>query len=134
MANDLEVQFSYGESPESLLPVGTKQSLIVIADDQGNTQFNGPGIGVYATSNGTGSRNNAFFDWFYYEGHLVHLDGVNFSRAWCLYGIAATLPEYSHLIPIANEHISYSLPNIVGDSYEGGHWLGTFAIYALSGN
>jgi hypothetical protein len=28
------------------------------------------------------------------DGHLVHLDGVNFSRAWCLYGIAATLPEY----------------------------------------
>ncbi|MGC9343840.1 MAG: DUF2891 family protein [Bacteroidales bacterium] len=29
---------------------------------------------------------------------------------------------------------SHSLPNIVDDSYEGGHWLGTFAIYALRGN
>jgi len=67
------------------------------------------------------------------DGHLVHLDGVNFSRAWCLYGIAATLPEYSHLVPVANAHISHSLPNIVDDSYEGGHWLGTFAIYALKG-
>jgi hypothetical protein len=27
--------------------------------------------------------------------------------------------------------VNYSLPNLVGDSYEGGHWLGSFAIYAL---
>lgn len=67
------------------------------------------------------------------DGQLVHLDGVNFSRAWCLYGIAKSLPEYSHLISIANEHISYSLPNIVDDTYEGGHWLGTFVLYALKG-
>jgi hypothetical protein len=61
----------------------------------------------------------------------VHLDGVNFSRAWSLNKIAEGLPEYSHLKNIANQHINYSLPSIVGDSYEGGHWLGTFAIYAL---
>lgn len=66
------------------------------------------------------------------DGHLVHLDGLNFSRAWCLYGIVETLPEYNHLIKIADEHIQYSLPNLVGDSYEGGHWLGSFAIYALN--
>jgi len=65
------------------------------------------------------------------DGHLVHLDGLNFSRAWCLYGIAETLPEYNHLIPIANDHINYSLPNLVGDSYEGGHWLASFALLAL---
>jgi len=66
------------------------------------------------------------------DGHLVHLDGLNFSRAWCFYGIAETLPQYQHLIEIANKHIQYSLPNLVGDSYEGGHWLGSFAIYALN--
>jgi len=65
------------------------------------------------------------------DGKLVHLDGLNFSRAWCLYGIADTLPEYSHLRRIANEHIEYSLPNLVDDSYEGSHWLGTFALNAL---
>lgn len=65
------------------------------------------------------------------DGKLVHLDGLNFSRAWCLYGIADRLPEYSHLIRIANEHIEYSLPNLVDDSYEGSHWLGTFALNAL---
>jgi hypothetical protein len=65
------------------------------------------------------------------DGHLVHLDGLNFSRAWCLYGIAKQLPEYEHLYVIADEHINYSLPNVVGDSYEGSHWLGTFAIYSM---
>jgi len=66
------------------------------------------------------------------DGQLVHLDGVNFSRAWNLIKIADGLPEYRHLKNIANQHINYSLPSIVGDSYEGGHWLGSFAIYALS--
>lgn len=66
------------------------------------------------------------------DGHLVHLDGLNFSRAWCLQGIAETLPEYGHLVSIANDHIAYSLPNLVGDSYEGGHWLASFALLALT--
>ncbi|BAO77644.1 DUF2891 domain-containing protein [Winogradskyella sp. PG-2] len=66
------------------------------------------------------------------DGKLVHLDGVNFSRAWSLNYIAKDLPEYKHLGNVANQHINYSLPSIVGDSYEGGHWLGSFAIYALN--
>ena len=66
------------------------------------------------------------------DGKLVHLDGVNFSRAWSLSEIARGLPEYGHLKKIANQHINYSLPSIVGDNYEGGHWLGSFAIYALN--
>lgn len=66
------------------------------------------------------------------DGKLVHLDGVNFSRAWSLNKIAEGLPEYKHLTFIANHHINYSLPGIIGDSYEGGHWLGSFAIYALN--
>jgi len=66
------------------------------------------------------------------DGKLVHLDGLNFSRAWCLYGIAKTLPEYAHLRVIANAHISYSLPSIVDDNYGGTHWLGSFALYALN--
>jgi hypothetical protein len=65
------------------------------------------------------------------DGKLVHLDGLNFSRAWCLYGIAA-LPGYGHLRKVAEEHLSYSLGAVAGDSYEGSHWLASFAIYALS--
>ena len=65
------------------------------------------------------------------DGKLVHLDGLNFSRAWVLYGLANQYPEFGHLKRVANSHIAYSYPNLVGDSYEGGHWLGSFAIYAL---
>tara|TARA_B110000967_G_C18550738_1_gene395244 strand:+ start:384 stop:611 length:228 start_codon:yes stop_codon:yes gene_type:complete len=66
------------------------------------------------------------------DGKLVHLDGVNFSRAWSLNTIAKNLKDFKHLNAIANTHIMYSLPSVVGDSYEGGHWLASFAIYALN--
>ncbi len=65
------------------------------------------------------------------DGKLVHLDGVNFSRAWNLYALAKQYPEYAHLKSQADKHLNYSLPNVVGDDYEGGHWLGSFALYAL---
>jgi hypothetical protein len=65
------------------------------------------------------------------DGKLVHLDGLNFSRAWVLYGLAKQYPAYAHLLQIADVHVAHSLPNLVGDSYEGGHWLGSFALYAL---
>ena len=68
------------------------------------------------------------------DGKLVHLDGLNFSRARCLTEIAEILPQYSHLKKIASEHIQYSLPSIVDGSYEGEHWLASFAILALLGN
>jgi hypothetical protein len=67
------------------------------------------------------------------DGKLVHLDGLNFSRAWVLYGLADQYPAvFPHLVKIANDHFSYSFPNLVGDNYEGGHWLGSFAIYAVT--
>lgn len=65
------------------------------------------------------------------DGHLVHLDGLNFSRAWCLYGITKTLPELSHLNAIADKHIETSLKNIVDGDYMGEHWLASFALLAL---
>ena len=65
------------------------------------------------------------------DGKLVHLDGLNFSRAWVLFNLASNFPEYKHLVLIAEEHLHTSLPNLVGDSYEGGHWLASFAFYAM---
>tara|TARA_B110000902_G_C14253697_1_gene567064 strand:+ start:381 stop:1502 length:1122 start_codon:yes stop_codon:yes gene_type:complete len=65
------------------------------------------------------------------DGKLVHLDGLNFSRAWCLYGITETIPEYAHLSIIANDHFNSSINNVVDDHYAGAHWLATFAIYAF---
>lgn len=66
------------------------------------------------------------------DGKLVHLDGLNFSRAGILYEIVGVIPEYCHLLPLADEHINYSLPNLTDDHYEGSHWLATFALSALS--
>ena len=65
------------------------------------------------------------------DGKLVHLDGLNFSRAWCLNALANTNPELSHLKTIAQNHIQASLPNIVDGDYMGEHWLASFALVAL---
>lgn len=66
------------------------------------------------------------------DGKLVHLDGLNFSRAWTLYGLVQEFPQkYGHLKPIADAHVKHSLPAIVDDNYEGTHWLGSFAVYSL---
>lgn len=67
------------------------------------------------------------------DGKLVHLDGLNYSRAACLYGIAKSdTIKFDHLKQSAYEHINFSLPNLsVEDDYMGSHWLGTFALYAI---
>ena len=65
------------------------------------------------------------------DGYLVHLDGLNFSRAAAMYQIQHVLPELKHLDEMANHHLNYSLNNITNDDYMGSHWLGTFALYAL---
>ena len=68
---------------------------------------------------------------------LAHLDGLNLSRAWMLEGIAAGLPEddrrLSALRAAADEHRERGLEGVTGEFYEGGHWLGSFATYLLTG-
>jgi len=63
--NDLKVQFSFGESENDMVAIGPVQNLAVIAESSVN-RFNGPGIGIYATSNGQKSAANSKFDWFEY--------------------------------------------------------------------
>ena len=67
---------------------------------------------------------------------LAHLDGLNLSRAWMLEGIADALPSHDPRIPAlletATRHREASLPAVTGEYYEGGHWLGTFAVYLTS--
>jgi hypothetical protein len=65
------------------------------------------------------------------DGKLVHLDGLNFSRAWCLYQISMISDKYAHLRKVADEHMAFSLPSIVDGDYMGEHWLASFAFYAL---
>lgn len=65
------------------------------------------------------------------DGHLVHLDGLNFSRAWNLYYLINQYPkEFSHLKALADHHLDFSLPSVVDGNYEGEHWLASFALRA----
>ncbi len=63
---------------------------------------------------------------------IVHLDGLNLSRAWNLLHISAGLDETCpHLRETAQEHLDAALPYIASGNYEGEHWLASFAVYAL---
>ena len=67
---------------------------------------------------------------------LAHIDGLNLSRAWMLEGIAQGLPandpRLAALRAAAAQHAAAALPAVTGEHYEGGHWLGTYAVYLTS--
>jgi hypothetical protein len=67
---------------------------------------------------------------------LVHLDGLNLSRAWCMRSIASALPRNDRarniLARSATAHAQAALPHVASGSYEGEHWLASFAVYMLS--
>ena len=64
---------------------------------------------------------------------LAHIDGLNLSRAWMLEGMAHGLPRgdgrVAALLAAARAHSEAALPNVTGEYYDGGHWLGTYAVY-----
>lgn len=67
------------------------------------------------------------------DGKIAHLDGLNFSRAWCWRSIAHALDDatvQTKARAAADAHIAASLPHVAGD-YMGEHWLATFALLAL---
>jgi hypothetical protein len=68
---------------------------------------------------------------------LGHLYGLNLSRAWMLQGIARSLPASDRrsaaLIAAARIHSTAGMTGVTGAHYEGGHWLGTFAVYLETG-
>lgn len=67
------------------------------------------------------------------DGKLVHLDGLNLSRAWALEGIAAGLPgddpRRAALMASAAEHTETGIASVSDEHYSGSHWLGSFATY-----
>lgn len=70
------------------------------------------------------------------DPQIVHLDGLNLSRAWCMRGIAAALavddPTRKVLSDSAARHTEASLPHVASGDYVGEHWLASFAVYLLS--
>jgi hypothetical protein len=70
------------------------------------------------------------------DGKLVHLDGVNLSRAWNLVAIAHALPTNDRrrpsLLAAAALHTRVGTEAVTGDDYAGGHWLASFATYLVT--
>lgn len=70
------------------------------------------------------------------DGKLAHLDGLNLSRAWMLEGIASALEasdlRRTVLESAARKHAEAGLAAVTGQHYEGGHWLGSFAVYLVT--
>ena len=71
------------------------------------------------------------------DGKLVHLCGLNMSRAWMLEGIARALsdgdPRGAALQGAAAVHRQRGLEGVSAPNYEASHWLGTFAMYLVTG-
>jgi hypothetical protein len=67
---------------------------------------------------------------------LVHLDGLNLSRAWTMRSIARALPAKNParkvLAGSANLHARAALAHVASGDYAGEHWLASFAVYLLS--
>lgn len=70
------------------------------------------------------------------DGHLVHLDGLNLSRAWCMKGIASVLPaddlRRTKLLDAAAKHAEAGLKHVASGEYAGEHWLASFAVHMLA--
>lgn len=68
------------------------------------------------------------------DGQLVHLDGLNLSRAWCLGSLAGQLPqERARFEAAAQKHLLAALPHVTGGDFVATHWLVSFALLALTG-
>jgi len=67
---------------------------------------------------------------------IVHLDGLNFSRAWCFRGIASSLstsdPRAAVLRDACAIHIDAGVEGLTQGDYMGEQWLATFATLALT--
>ncbi|WP_167618257.1 DUF2891 domain-containing protein [Maribellus sediminis] len=64
------------------------------------------------------------------DGKLAHLDGLNFSRAWCLFEMGHSLNNQK-MIDLGIQHFNYSYEKMDSGEYAGAHWLASFAVYAL---
>ncbi len=70
------------------------------------------------------------------DGKLVHLDGVNSSRAWNLYNVARALPEddarKASLVAAAKIHADLGVAAVSAEHYSGSHWLASFSTYLMT--
>lgn len=70
------------------------------------------------------------------DPQIVHLDGLNISRAWCMRSIGAMFPAtdaiHQELMNAAKRHAEAAIPHVTSGDYAGEHWLASFATYLLT--
>lgn len=66
-SEDIKLYFSYGESEDKLQSIGGAVNADATSDNIA-LGFNGPYVGMYATSHNKPSNKTAYFDWFEYKG------------------------------------------------------------------
>jgi len=70
------------------------------------------------------------------DARIIHLAGLNLSRAWTLRGVLSALPpsdpRRGTLEAAINVHEAAGLKYVFSGHYEGEHWLATFAVYHVS--
>jgi hypothetical protein len=64
------------------------------------------------------------------DGQLVHLDGLNLARAWCLGALAPALEsaERERFERAAQAHWQAAWPHVTGGDFVATHWLVSFAL------
>ena len=67
---------------------------------------------------------------------IVHLHGLNLSRAWCWRQLLPLLPpkQRASAARAADAHLQASLAAATDGDYAGTHWLASFALLALAGD
>ena len=70
------------------------------------------------------------------DPRIVHLVGLNLSRAWTLRGVASALaandPRRATLEAAVKVHEAAGFKHVFSGTYEGEHWLASFAVYHVS--
>ncbi len=69
------------------------------------------------------------------DAKLIHIDGLNISRAWAFKDIIQKLKngrEKDFILKCYKKHREYGLRNVMSGNYGGEHWLASFAVYLLS--
>ncbi len=135
--NDVDCPLSYEPSGEDFLsPCLMEADLMrrILDTDQFKLWLDGflPGIPTDGRGDwlATGIVNDPT------DGKLVHLDGVNLSRAWNLKNIATALPpddpRRAALLASSEIHAKTGIANVSAEHYEGSHWLASFATYLIT--
>ena len=69
------------------------------------------------------------------DPQIVHLDGLNLSRAWCMKNIGLALSEGDSrrmiFLESVRKHAEASLGHVSSGDYAGEHWLASFAVNLL---